>query len=281
MSLEEARRREQQANEAAKARGASSVSTHTVDTMFSVVFGIGVACWYFDWFGVREETPVQRLTTWLRSRQVAVVAFELDSVMCCRTRGREGVSAFELEEYFAGVSQDFVEIAAALSRRGFFMSVVVRNVNGTRNEPAPRKSSWWRSESKAQKSELVDGTELARKLIASRCPEALSSFKVFTVAKDASASQATKPHQALSSVDECIQQIAIEHRIPAQRIVLFTASPELARDGADESWTGVYVPDSKEGFRFQDLELHVARDAGWLDFLEILRKQALSLLRMT
>ena len=31
------------------------------------------------------------------------------------TRGRK--------EYFAGVSQDFAEIAAALARRGFFMSV--------------------------------------------------------------------------------------------------------------------------------------------------------------
>lgn len=293
ISVQEARRREQKAHEDAKARGANSVSTHVVDSMFSVLFGLGIACWYFDWFAVREQTRVERLTSWLRSREVAVVAFELDNVMCCRSRGEKGVTLFQLEDYFAGVSQEFVELAAALARRGFFMSAVVhgRPHEGGDRRDAVQSSRWWQSSKEANQPELVDGAELARKLIASRCPEALSSFKVFTCVGGPlrPQSRSVSFHRAgpseevgrvMSSVDDCIQYIAKEHRVSARRVVLFTASKELARDGADESWTAIHVPSSTEGFRFDDIQLPNDGESGWFELPEIIFNKVLRLMRL-
>ncbi|CAE7493698.1 sqd [Symbiodinium sp. CCMP2592] len=291
ISVEEARRREQKAHEDAKARGANSVSTQAVDSMFSVLFGLGIACWYFDWFAVREQTRVERLTSWLRSREVAVVAFELDNVMCCRSRGEKGVTLFQLEDYFAGVSQEFVEVAAALARRGFFMSAVVHgrpNEGGDRRD-AVQSSRWWQSSKEANQPELVDGAELARKLIASRCPEALSSFKVFTCVGGPLQSRPVSLNRAgpseevgrvMSSVDDCIQYVAKEHRVSARRVVLFTASKELARDGADESWTAIHVPSSTEGFRFDDIQLPKDGESGWFELPEIIFNKVLHLIRL-
>eukprot|EP00439_Symbiodinium_sp_Y106_P086216 s400_g31.t3 len=289
ISVEEARRREQKAHEDAKARGANSVSTQAVDSMFSVLFGLGIACWYFDWFAVREQTRVERLTSWLRSREVAVVAFELDNVMCCRSRGEKGVTLFQLEDYFAGVSQEFIEVAAALARRGFFMSAVVRcrpNEGGDHRDTV-QSSRWWQSSKEANQPELVDGAELARKLIASRCPEALSSFKVFTcVGGPLQPVSLKRPGpseevgRVMSSVDDCIQYIAKEHRVSARRVVLFTASQELARDGADESWTAIHVPSSTEGFRFDDIQLPNDGESGWFELPEIIFNKALRLMRL-
>ncbi|CAJ1351937.1 unnamed protein product [Effrenium voratum] len=260
VSMEEARRREKLVHESAKARGARSVSSHVVDTGFSVVFGLCIACWYFDWFSARETTHLERFTAWLRARQVAVVAFELDHVMCCRPRGDRGISLFELEEYCAGISPDFAEAAAALARRGFFLALVVRGCT----PPAAPARSWWRKEEK--QPEFVDGPELARKLVARMCPEALGSIKVIT--------STAAPE---SSVEDCIQEITSVHRVPARRVVLFTASKDTEQDGQDNTWTGIHVPNPKEGFRYEDLQLPAAADEeGWFELPMTLLKQVRS-----
>ncbi|CAK9051999.1 unnamed protein product [Durusdinium trenchii] len=217
VSVEEARKRMRVAHEsakvheAAKARGARTVSAQTVDTGFSVVFGLCIACWYFDWFSAWETTPLERLAAWLRERHVAVVAFELDGVICCRSRGKQGVSLFQLEDYFGGVSQDFAELAPALARRSYPMAVVIRGASAAEEG---RTFGWRQKEVKAP--EFVDGPELARKLLVSRCPGAADNFKIFVT--DVESSKDT-----WQSTDECIQRIAKEHRVPARQVVIFTA----------------------------------------------------------
>ncbi|CAK9052001.1 unnamed protein product [Durusdinium trenchii] len=256
VSVEEARKRMRVAHEsakvheAAKARGARTVSAQTVDTGFSVVFGLCIACWYFDWFSAWETTPLERLAAWLRERHVAVVAFELDGVICCRSRGKQGVSLFQLEDYFGGVSQDFAELAPALARRSYPMAVVIRGASAAEEG---RTFGWRQKEVKAP--EFVDGPELARKLLVSRCPGAADNFKIFVT--DVESSKDT-----WQSTDECIQRIAKEHRVPARQVVIFTASRACEQDGGNEEWTGIRVPNAKEGFRYSDLQLPSMEEEG-------------------
>eukprot|EP00434_Breviolum_minutum_P039487 symbB.v1.2.035068.t1/scaffold4646.1/size36968/3 len=269
ISVEEARRRERIANESAKARGAQSVSAQTVDSGFSVIVGLCIACWYFDWFSVQEITGVERLSRWLKTREIAVVVFELDDVMCSRhgashganqlgsprstcrrSRGDRGVSLFQLEDYFAGISQDFAEVAPALARRGYSLAVVVRGFStGEAGEVKSSSSRWWRKEeAKQAKPEFVDGPELVRKLIARRCPDALPSFKVIMTTDDRSKADGSSK----------------EYRVPARRLVLFSASKACEQDGLDKTWTGIHVPNPKEGFRHEDYALPRSLDEGYL-----------------
>ena len=259
ISVEEARRRERIANESAKARGAQSVSAQTVDSGFSVIVGLCIACWYFDWFSVQEITGVERLSRWLKTREIAVVVFELDDVMCSRSRGDRGVSLFQLEDYFAGISQDFAEVAPALARRGYSLAGVVRGFStGEAGEVKSSSSRWWRKEeAKQAKPEFVDGPELVRKLIARRCPDALPSFKVIMTTDDRSKADG-------SSLEDTMLQIAQEYRVPARRLVLFSASKACEQDGLDKTWTGIHVPNPKEGFRHEDYALPRSLDEGYL-----------------
>lgn len=267
MSVEEARRRERIAHESAKARGAQSVSAQTVDTGFSVIVGLCIACWYFDWFSIRKTTGVERLSRWLRTREIAVVVFELDDVMCCRSRGDRGVSLFQLEDYFAGISQDFAEVAPALARRGYSLAVVIRGFHPANREEKSSPSRWWRKEVREEvKDEYVDGPELARKLIARRCPDAVPSFQAISTTQDRKVDG--------SSLEEAMQQIAKEYRVPARRMVLFTASKAFEQDGQDKTWTGIHVPNPKEGFRHDDYQLPTSLDEGYLTLLPAVLEQA-------
>ncbi|CAL1161707.1 unnamed protein product [Cladocopium goreaui] len=235
-----------------------------------------------DWFSVRKTTGVERLSRWLRAREIAVVGssgvqslwrsscvvvFELDDVMCCRSRGDRGVSLFQLEDYFAGISQDFAEVAPALARRGYFLAVVIRGFHPANREEKSSPSRWWRKEvAEEAKDEFVDGPELARKLIARRCPDALPSFQAISTTQDRKVDG--------SSLEDAMQQIAKEYRVPARRMVLFTASNAFEQDGQDKTWTGIHVPNPKEGFRHDDYQLPTSLDEGYLTLLPAVLEQA-------
>eukprot|EP00931_Biecheleriopsis_adriatica_P104126 TRINITY_DN78860_c0_g1_i1.p1 TRINITY_DN78860_c0_g1~~TRINITY_DN78860_c0_g1_i1.p1 ORF type:complete len:350 (+),score=80.81 TRINITY_DN78860_c0_g1_i1:61-1050(+) len=289
VSVEEARRREQVQFESARERGAKTVSTNVVDSLFSAIFGLGIACWYFDWFGGAKFSESENLIAWLQAKDVAVVVFELDHVMCCKPRGDKGVSTFELEDYLEGISQDFVEAANALARRGFHLAVVVQDRPGSRGSgpddaTSERRSSWWGSGKTKQALQLErwDGAELARKLVASRCPEALSSFKVYlpesTAVSGQEPKQGTKPKAkaaaslgARGTTEEYMRQIARHHYVPVRRVLLFTALRENLRDSdLEDDWISILVPNAREGFHFPDLKLpEVSSGEGPLDLLSV------------
>ncbi|CAE7436060.1 unnamed protein product [Symbiodinium pilosum] len=247
-----------------------NVNSH-VDTGFSVVFGLFIACWYFATRQIglvcSEGADACRAPHFVAAIPTGsnrlLLCFLLKSKFKATERSTRGLPFrnFLKKDYFAGVSQEFAEAAAALEASLKFVPKVLNPHDG----------------GGAKQPEFVDGAELARKLIASRCPEALSSFKVFTTVGGSAPSKEARPKDSTgsaSSMDECIQQIAKEHRISARRVVLFTASKDLVRDGADESWTAIHVPNSAEGFRFDDVQLPSNSDSGLFQLPEVMLKQA-------
>eukprot|EP00930_Biecheleria_cincta_P099849 TRINITY_DN91461_c0_g1_i1.p1 TRINITY_DN91461_c0_g1~~TRINITY_DN91461_c0_g1_i1.p1 ORF type:complete len:356 (-),score=46.88 TRINITY_DN91461_c0_g1_i1:48-1022(-) len=262
VSLEEARRYEESKNADAQMKGAAPVSSNLVDTVFSWCFGVCLAAWYFEWFNnPLLEPKLERLARWLREQDTAVVVFELDHVMCTRSRGKRGVTSFELEDYLEGVSQEFIEAATSLSRRGFHLAVLVHQgpeeaSSVPNRESGGHSSSWWgRSRTPEPSKEVFSGTELARKLIASRCPDALHSFRAIQAVAPADEAPG-RPAQALpksaNSTKIGMQRIAEEYHVPAHRMVLFTSHRESQQDSHGVSFKGILVQNKSEGFQFDD-----------------------------
>lgn len=231
VNLAEARAQEQRVAAEARARGAASIDTHLVDGLFSVAFGTLVGAWYFGWLE-GKASPVEQLVGRLRAREISVVVFELDHVMCgCDSR--DGVLSHEVEDYFQRVSQDFAEAAAGLARRGFRLAAIADG------QPPLRASS-----SRGLKAEhLLWGPDLARTLIAARCPDALPRFKII-VGKEGP-EDCSRDHQ--------MRKIAEFYGVPVQKLVLFTACKENFRKDVD-GWTGVLVRNSREGFCMNDCQ---------------------------
>mmetsp|Transcript_89362 Transcript_89362/g.208024 ORF Transcript_89362/g.208024 Transcript_89362/m.208024 type:complete len:295 (+) Transcript_89362:49-933(+) len=234
-NLTAARAKERQQASDARARGAVSVDTRLVDSLFSVSFGLLFGAWYFGWLD--SKTPaVQQMVQRLRDREFSVVVFELDGVMCVRpNHHKRAVPSHEVEDYLQGVSQDFLEAAAALARRGFHLAAIA---DAVATQPTQR----WQE----APGELLTGPELARALLTRRCPEAASSFRIVL-----GSSSVNTGDQLLASRESQMGQVAAVYGEPMQRLVLFTASRACARDGVNE-WTGVLVRDPSEGFRLED-----------------------------
>ncbi|CAE8619675.1 unnamed protein product [Polarella glacialis] len=261
VSVGEARAREAASIKSGAERGASTVATTTIDSVFSVFFGGCLAAWYFGIFDTTKlRSKGDRLAAWLRSRDISVVVFELDRVMCTgKPRSAEGLPQHELEDYLSCVSQEFLEAAAGLHSRGFLLAAIAEapGAPAEPEEPPARFSWFWgaRRHPLAPQELRISGTELARRVISSRCPTALTSFKAIMGSNDSLsaplAGAALKSPKAPlrgsesggGSSDQRIRQIAAFYNVNVKKVVLFTASEENVRDG--DSWIGVLIPDPK------------------------------------
>mmetsp|Transcript_100201 Transcript_100201/g.323248 ORF Transcript_100201/g.323248 Transcript_100201/m.323248 type:complete len:305 (-) Transcript_100201:267-1181(-) len=239
-----ARAQQQKKAAEARARGAVSIDTHLVDGLFSVGVGLFVGAWWLGWLDVKTS-EVDLLVARLRGLELSVVVFELDPVMCAR-RSDSGIPNHELEDYLHCVSQDFLELAAALARRGFHLAVVADG----QQPPPPRKIR-----ERQVLEQTLWGPELAKALISRRCPEAAPSFKI-VLGPD-------EPERAASR-DQQMHKIAAFYGVPVGQLVLFTGSPAHARHDAD-GWRGILVKNPHEGFRMDDShELELPSRLDWL-----------------
>lgn len=245
-SLSAARAEETKRANEARSRGASSIDTHFVDGVFSMIFGTLVGGWWFGWFDPKLA-PAEHLIGRLRGRGISVVVFELDGVMCAG-RNAAGVPEQELEERLQGVSQDFVEAASALARRGFHLAAVASGPRAAAPPPAPPRARRGGGAAPAA-PRAATGPEFARALLARWCPEAAPSFRVVLEAL------AEAGEQPGARADGGVREIAAFYGVPVEEVALFTACPGSRRSGV-EGWTGVLVRDPAEGFRMDDsLEL--------------------------
>merc|ERR1712187_695672 len=93
----------------------------------------------------------------------------------------------------------------------------------------------------------LGGPDLAKALLARRCPEALPHFKI-VVGFDP-ALHGNRPEEAGKT--HHVHQIAKFYGVPYREIAVFDISEAVLTNG--EGWLGVLVRDPKEGFRFEDV----------------------------
>lgn len=240
---------EQAAQQAAQERAAERAATAT-PLKHTAAAGVGVLItgWYCGWFD-QELPKSEQFSRWLTERGIAVVVFGLDRTMSAADGGDgEGVQRHELEDYFDHVSEDFVVAARLLAKKGVHLAVATC---GERDrDEGLRRSSWlaWRrgGVAKAHQPPPLLGVELARAVVAHRCPEARHAFGIMVeyspALRHAAPEESGKRHH--------MRQIAEHYEVPFEKILLIDAAPESLRN--EDGWKGVLVKDTRVGFQFSD-----------------------------
>lgn len=233
--------RSEQAKKAAskRARGAISIDTQMVDGLFAIGFGIVIGGWWAGWFK-SKTSEVEQMVAGLRSNNITVLVFELDHVMCGKSSG-DGMPPNLVDDYLESVSHEFVEAVDVLHRRGFNFAVAIQTDRPVGGPPMTLSKHGGRGP-----PQMVRGVELARTLLASRCPQALPSFKVFVEDPRAPSSGPSE----VSSRDRQMYKIAEFYGVPMQELMLFCTSEQDT--AGKKEWKAALIQDPRAGFRYSD-----------------------------
>lgn len=198
---------------------------------------IGVLCgfgWYSGWFKLGSGTREDQLVSWLRERNIMVVVFDVDHVMSAENSG-DGLVLHEVEDYLRSASQDFVHISQVLASSGFRLAVA------TRADP-----ELYNRAGRSKDTHLI-GVDIARTLIARRCPNVLKKIDA-TIGYDPKL-HGNQKHEAGKRYH--MRHLQNYFNVPFKTMLLITASKnDLVNE---DGWIGILVQDKKQGLQFDDI----------------------------
>eukprot|EP00746_Dinoflagellata_sp_MGD_P082241 gnl/MRDRNA2_/MRDRNA2_32653_c0_seq1.p1 gnl/MRDRNA2_/MRDRNA2_32653_c0~~gnl/MRDRNA2_/MRDRNA2_32653_c0_seq1.p1 ORF type:complete len:292 (+),score=31.99 gnl/MRDRNA2_/MRDRNA2_32653_c0_seq1:50-925(+) len=200
---------------------------------FASIGGLCGVGWYWGWFKLGSGTREDQLVSYLRNQNVMVVVFDVDHVMSTESSG-DGLVIHEVEDYLRSTSQDFVHIAKVLSSSGFRLGVA------TRADP-----ELYMKAGRSKSTHLI-GVDIARTLLARRCPEVSKRFEAM-VGYDPKL-HGNQKHEAGKRYH--MRYLQNYFNVPFQQMMLITA---IKNDLANEDgWTAILVQDKKQGLQFDD-----------------------------
>lgn len=201
--------------------------------MFMGAVGIGVGGWYAGWFE-RDTRKENLLVKKLQAEGRRVVVFEIDGVLS--SAKVEGcVPKHELELYLQDTSQDFIPAVRALAFNGFKLAIACTA------DPAV-----WDKKLGSNRDRYLVGPELAKALVAKRCPEAGPALEIM-VGYDPQAHGAAPEDMGKRYH---MRRIAKHYGAMPNELILF--DPCTSNLANEEGWQGVLVRDVKLGFQFDD-----------------------------
>jgi len=222
-------RKDREAVERANLRGAGGMP---ISAMFFAGVGAVAVAYYNGWLSPGKEKKELQLVGRLRAAGVRVVVFDVEHVMSAAAC-HDGIARYELADFLAKTSQDLVPALRALAQSGFKLAVA------SSSEAPPQPSG-----SQRPADDRLYGADLARALLAERCPDLLPCF-VALVGHD------PPRHGGLVGKRHHMRSIAQMSGVPFRDMLLVGAS---ARDLENEDgWLGVAVRDVREGFQFDDV----------------------------